>query len=100
MAGQKVVTKGDLNEMKAPIITGVSEDVLVNGKKVATKSKSMVKDHPKPGKGKHPKNEITKGSDTVLVNGMKMAFKGVPDKCKHKMVKVSCQDVLCDGTMG
>lgn len=99
MSGRKVVRKGDINNMKAPVITGCSEDVLVNGKKVAVKGQSQVKNHPKPGKGEHPKNPISKGDNTVLVNGKKIAFVSVPDKCQHKMIKGS-DDVLVKGEMG
>lgn len=96
----KIVRQGDMNQMKAVVIKpGTSTDVLVNARQVALKGKSMVKEHPKPGKGKHPKNPISKGCETVLVNGAKLAFLTVPDKCKHKMIKGS-DDVLCEGKMG
>ena len=99
MSGKKTVRKGDVNQMKAPVIKGTIKSVLINGKETAGKDKSQVKGHPKPGKPFHPVNPLAKGDINILVEGKPIGFVNVPDRCKHRMIKGS-EDVLVQGKMG
>ena len=101
MSGKEVVREGDLNNAKGAVKkkTG-AQTVLVNGKPVAMKNKSMVVPHKGPKPPIHPVNPIAKGDKTVLVEKLPMAFVGVPDKCKHTMIKKASPDVLVKGVMG
>ena len=101
MPGMQIIREGDINQMKGAVKkkTG-AQTVLVNGKPAAMKNKSMVVPHKGPKPPIHPINPIMKGDKTVLVEKMPIAFVGVPDSCKHLMIKKASPDVLVKGEMG
>lgn len=97
---KEIIREGDKNNAKGFVKKGTGcQSVLVNGKPVGMKNKSQVKVHP-AGKVKHPVNPIAKGDVNILVDGNPVAFVGVPDKCKHNMIKSASADVLVEGKMG
>ena len=95
----EVIRESDMNIMFGVVMpkTG-AQTVFMEGMPAAMKGKTQVIPHKNIGVPKiHPPNPIAKGDPTVLVEGMMLAFKGVPDMCLHPMVLVGSKTVLAGG---
>jgi uncharacterized Zn-binding protein involved in type VI secretion len=97
----EVIRETDMNIMFGVVIpkTG-AQTVFMEGMPAAMKFRTLVMPHPGPVPPIHPPNPIAKGDMTVLVEGMPLAFKGVPDMCLHPMILVGAKTVLTLGMMG
>jgi uncharacterized Zn-binding protein involved in type VI secretion len=97
----EVIRETDMNIMFGVVIpkTG-AQTVFMEGMPAAMKFRTFVMPHPGPIPPIHPPNPIMKGDMSVMVEGMPLAFKGVPDMCLHPMVLVGAKTVLTLGMMG
>lgn len=77
-----VSRKTDQNSAGGPISENVSPDVFVNGKPAAMIDSQVEPHNPYKGPHKNP-TKITSGSDTVFVNGRKLAYVGSSTSCGH-----------------